>query len=107
MTVNIDATIEVDTAGGYTRQAVQSTIENAINQYFAQLVKSWGTPDAATGRSYKLTVMRSQILAKILGVAGVTNSSLPTLNGKEEDIALVFDNQTSQLPVRGAVTLNG
>lgn len=107
VTVNISATIEVDTAGGYTRHAVQSTIENAIDQYFTQLVKSWGTPDAATGRTYKLTVMRSQILAKILGVAGVTNSSLPMLNGREEDIALVFNSQTSQLPVRGAVTLNG
>lgn len=107
VTVNIAAAIEVDTAGGYTKQTVQSTIENAIDQYFAQLVKSWGTPDAATGRTYKLTVMRSQILAKILGVAGVTNSSLPTLNGKEEDIVLTFNNQTSQLPVRGTVTLNG
>lgn len=107
VTVDIAATIEVDTAGGYTKQAIQSSVEKAIDQYFDQLVKSWDTPDAATGRSYKMTVIRSQILAKILGVPGITNSSMPTLNGKEEDIALIFNNQTSQLPVRGTVTLNG
>lgn len=107
VTVDIAATIEVDTAGGYTKQAIQSSVEKAIDQYFDLLVKSWDTTDAATGRTYKLTVIRSQILAKILGVPGITNSSMPTLNGKEEDIALTFNSQTSQLPVRGTVTLNG
>ena len=38
---------------------------------------------------------------------GVANATMPQLNGKDEDLQLVFDNTTSQLPVLGEVTVNG
>ena len=40
-------------------------------------------------------------------VDGVVNTSIPTLNGIDDDIALTFNNDLSQLPVVGEVNLNG
>ena len=38
---------------------------------------------------------------------GVANATMPQLNSKDEDLQLVFNNTTSQLPVLGEVTVNG
>ena len=40
-------------------------------------------------------------------IEGVANATMPRLNGKDEDLPLVFNNTTSQLPVLGEVTING
>ena len=37
---------------------------------------------------------------------GVVNAKLPSLNGKDADIDLIFNNEKSQLPVVGTVTIN-
>jgi hypothetical protein len=40
-------------------------------------------------------------------VDGVVNASIPILNDKDDDIKLTFDNDLSELPVVGEVSLNG
>lgn len=54
-----------------------------------------------------MTIYRSKILSRVMMLEGVANATMPRLNGKDEDLQLVFNNTTSQLPVLGEVTVNG
>ena len=103
--VNISATVNID--GTHGADTVKTKIKTAIEEYFKLLRQCWNKIDAKTGRGYSQTVYRSKILSQIMMVDGVVNASVPTLNGSDQDIALVFNNQTSQLPVLGEVVLDG
>ena len=105
LTVNIAATVNID--GTHGIDIVKAKIRTAIDEYFKLLRQSWNNIDTKTGRGYSQTIYRSKILSQIMMVNGVINASVPTLNGSDQDIALVFDNQTSQLPVLGEVVLDG
>ena len=105
LTVNIAATVNID--GTHGVDIVKAKIKIAIDEYFKLLRQSWNTIDAKTGRGYSQTIYRSKILSQIMMVDGVINASVPTLNGADQDITLVFNNQTSQLPVLGEVVLDG
>ena len=105
LTVNIAATVNID--GTHGADIVKAKIKTSIDEYFKLLRQSWKTIDAKTGRGYSQTIYRSKILSQIMMVDGVINASVPTLNGSDQDIALVFNNQTSQLPVLGEVVLDG
>ncbi|BDZ30636.1 baseplate J/gp47 family protein [Lactiplantibacillus sp. WILCCON 0030] len=105
LAINVASTIEVDSQ--ITIAAVQAQIEAGISDYFKQRRMDWNNVDRITGRGYKLTIYRAQLLTAILKVDGVVNASLPRLNGTDGDVTLVFNNSVSQLPVLGTVTLNG
>ena len=105
LTVNIAATVNID--GTHGADIVKAKIKTVIEEYFKLLRQSWNSIDAKTGRGYSQTIYRSKILSQIMMVDGVINASVPTLNGTDKDIALVFNNQTSQLPVLGEVKLDG
>ena len=85
---------------------IKANIRAQLNKYFKDLRKDWSNINRTTGRGYHEIIYRAKILAAIMLTDGVYNAQLPTLNGKDEDIKLVFNNQTSQLPVLGEVTLN-
>lgn len=105
LTVNIAATVSID--GTHGVDLVKAEIEAAIGQYFKSLRGNWNTINPETGRGYAQTIYRSKILSQIMMVDGVVNASVPTLNESDQDITLVFNNQTSQLPVLGEVVLDG
>ena len=103
--VNISVTVNID--GTHGADIVKAKIKTAVDEYFKLLRQSWNTIDAKTGRGYSQTIYRSKILSQIMMVDGVINASVPMLNGSDQDIALVFDNQMSQLPILGEVKLDG
>ena len=105
LTVDVASAVTIDTK--QNADTVKAKIKEAIENYFQLLRQSWNTVDPKTGRGYSQTVYRSKILSQIMSVEGVINASVPTLNGADQDIALVFNNQTSQLPVLGEVVLDG
>lgn len=105
LTVDVTCSVTVDTKT--TVPVVRSLAQTAIEAYFQTLRRKWATVDSSTGRGYSLTVYRARILATILNISGVVSADLPLLNGKPADMILTFDNETSQLPVLGTVTLNG
>lgn len=105
LTVNIAATVSID--GTHGVDLVKAEIKAAIGQYFKSLRGNWNTINPETGRGYAQTIYRSKILSQIMMVDGVVNASVPTLNESDQDITLVFNNQTSQLPVLGEVMLDG
>lgn len=105
VTVDISTKVEVDTQVDI--ETLKPKILAAIEDYFKLRRVAWSQINKTTGRGYALTIYRSQILAAIMKVTGVVNATIPILNGEDDDIALKFNNDLSQLPVIGEVNLNG
>lgn len=106
-TFEVNITMNVTIAENANIDTIRTNIRASLEELFKSLRKDWSTIDSVTGRGYKLTVYRSKILSRVMTLEGVTNATLPQLNGKDEDLQLVFTNTTSQLPVLGEVTVNG
>ena len=105
LTVDVASTVTIDSK--QNADTVKAKIKDAIENYFELLRQSWNTVDQKTGRGYSQTVYRSKILSQMMSVEGVINASVPVLNGIDGDIALTFNNQTSELPILGEVVLDG
>ncbi|WP_363472741.1 baseplate J/gp47 family protein [Companilactobacillus musae] len=103
--IDISTKIEVDTQMNI--DTLEPKILEAIEDYFKLRRVAWSSINKVTGRGYALTIYRSQILSSIMKVDGVVNASIPKLNGVDDDIALIFNDDLSQLPVVGEVNLNG
>lgn len=102
--VNIDISVKVDDTK--VIRYVKDSINKAIEGYFQSLREDWSDINQRLGRGYEQTIYRSKILSQVMLTEGVVNAKLPSLNGKDADIDLVFNNSKSQLPVVGTVTIN-
>ncbi len=102
-TVNVSASVTVTPS--HTLTDLQDIITESVIDYFEDLRDEWGKL-SITGRGYSQIIYRSQILAKMLQVPGVINVSNLMLDGEDEDIILLFDNQISELATIGSVVLN-
>lgn len=103
----VNITMNVTIAENANIDTIRTNIKASLEELFKSLRRDWSTIDSVNGRGYKLTVYRSKILSKVMTLENVTNVTMPQLNGKDEDLQLVFSNTTSQLPVLGEVTVNG
>lgn len=106
-TFEVNIVMNVTTAENASIDTIRTNIKASLEELFKSLRKDWSTIDSVTGRGYKLTVYRSKILSRAMTLEGVVNATMPQLNSKDEDLQLVFNNTTSQLPVLGEVTVNG
>lgn len=102
--VNVDISVKLDDTKA-TRY-VKDSITKAVEGYFQSLRKDWVDINQKLGRGYQETIYRSKILSQVMLTEGVVNAKLPSLNGRDADIDLVFTNSKSQLPVVGTVTIN-
>lgn len=102
--VNIDISVKLDDTK--VARYVKDSIIKAIEDYFQSLRKDWPDINQRLGRGYEQTIYRSKILSQVMLTEGVINAELPSLNGRDADIDLVFNNSKSQLPVVGTVTIN-
>jgi len=105
LNVNIEATVIVGADANL--ETVKNNIKKTLEDFFNSLRQTWSNIDSTVGRGYSMIIYRSKILSRIMMVEGVANSSMPKLNGKDEDIVLTFNNAVSQLPMLGEVTVNG
>ena len=104
LTVDIASTLMLNP--NITLDKVTPQVETAMANFFHGLREDWDTINQKLGRGYSMTIYRAQLLAEIMKIDGVTNATLPTLNGRAEDVVLRFDNQQSELPTVGEVTLD-
>nr|WP_280927548.1 baseplate J/gp47 family protein [Lactobacillus sp. ESL0703] len=104
LTVDIATNIQIDSQ--HSADVVKQQINDQLSEYFKNLRASWNLIDPKTGRGYAMMIYRSKILSQIMQIEGVMNATIPSLNCADSDIKLVFDNNTSQLPILGTVTLN-
>lgn len=93
-TVNIETKITYAT--GWDWAATKTYIENAIDEYFAELSEDWAD-------NTQIVVRISMIENKLIGIAGIIDISDTKLNGGTSNLILPSDN----IPVRGTVTDNG
>lgn len=103
----VNITMNVTIAENANIDTIRTNIKASLEELFKSLRRDWSTIDSVNGRDYKLTVYRSKVLSRVMTLENVTNATMPQLNGKDEDLQLVFSNTTSQLPVLGEVTING
>lgn len=102
--VNVDISVKFDDTK--VTRYVKDRITKAVESYFQSLRKDWADITQKLGRGYQETIYRSKILSQVMLTEGVLNAKLPSLNGRDADIDLVFNNSKSQLPVVGTVTIN-
>lgn len=80
---------------GYAIEQVQPDIEQVFSDYLLLLRKNWKNDN-------NLIVRVSQIEARVLGVKGVTDIMITTINGTEGNLVLGAE----QVPMDGEVILN-
>lgn len=102
--VNVDISVKLDDTK--VTRYVKDSINTAVEKYFQSLREDWSDINKSLGRGYNQTIYRSKILSQVILTEGVVNAKLPSLNGKSADIDLIFNNEKSQLPVVGTVTIN-
>lgn len=102
--VNVDISAKLDDTK--VTRYVKDSITKAVEGYFQSLREDWADINQKLGRGYQETIYRSKILSQVMLTEGVVNAKLPSLNGKDADIDLIFNNEKSQLPVVGTVTIN-
>lgn len=106
-TFTVDIAMNVTVADSANVDRIKANIKASLEEFFKSLRRDWDTVNHTVGRGYSMTIYRSKILSRVMMIEGVANATMPRLNGKNEDLQLVFNNTTSQLPVLGKVTING
>ena len=106
-TFTVDITMNVTIADSANVDTIKANIKTSLEEFFKSLRKDWNTVNPTVGRGYSMTIYRSKILSRVMMLEGIANATMPRLNGGDEDLQLVFNNTTSQLPVLGEVTING
>ncbi len=91
--INITTTLTLDNNVLVTD--VQTAIENAINEYFLELKKSWENSD-------NLVIRIAHIESRILDVVGVQDVTDTTINGETANLSLL----NNQIPILNQLTLN-
>ena len=106
-TFTVDVTMNVTIADSANVDTIKANIKTSLEDFFKSLRRDWDTVNPTVGRGYSMTIYRSKILSRVMMLEGIANATMPRLNGRDEDLQLVFNNTTSQLPVLGEVTVNG
>lgn len=106
-TFTVDIAMNVTIVDSMNIESIRANIKTSLEEFFKSLRRDWSTINATVGRGYSMTIYRSKILSRVMMLKGVANATMPRLNGKDEDLQLVFTTTTSQLPVLGEVTVNG
>lgn len=99
--INIE--LHLSLAGTGTYEDYKADIEETIDEYFAELNKSWQSTQVAEIDAYSntgLVVRISQIESRLLNVNGIVDIQHTALNGAEENLTLGVD----ELAIRGEVT---
>lgn len=105
-TFTVDIAMNVTIVDSVNIDSIRANIKTSLEEFFKSLRRDWSTVNPTVGRGYSLIVYRSKILSRVMMLEGVANATMPRLNGKDEDLQLVFNNTTSQLPVLGEVSVN-
>lgn len=93
-------------AAGYEIGQITPVVETAINEYLLNIRKLWAKPVVYGGVEYAANVYRAQIVAAIVGVAGVLNVEEVKLNNAAQDLILTETGIKQEVPVLGTVILN-
>lgn len=100
--LSVSATITLQT--NYTLGQVETAVTQALSNYVQELRQAWA--DADDMNEYSCNVFISRISSAIVTAPGIANVTDVMLNGATDDIILIENGTTQQLPKLGEVTLN-
>lgn len=100
--INVSATLTLGTS--YSIGQVEAPVKQALSDYIQSLKQSWA--DGNERNEYSCDVFIARVTAAIITVTGVANVYDVKLNGDSQDIRLIQNGTTQQLPKLGEVTLN-
>ena len=105
---SIHVSVQVSMAGGYTLQQIESSITQAVNDYFDSIKKEWDTANSI-GR-YESKIYYSQLLSSISqvnGVVSVTDLRLGRTDNPtgQTDIVLEQSPAKQEVPVLGSINV--
>jgi len=100
--INVTATLTL--VSGYTIAQVQTSVRNAIQEYFLSQRKIWDKSDDLN--NYSTAIYLSRVNSSILNVAGIANVTLTKLNSVANDLVLTQSSITQQIPILGTVILS-
>lgn len=104
VTVNIAANLSI--GPGFALAQLRMGVQDAVDAYLLDIRKKWDKPDASGMTHYSSWVYAARVIAAMLSVDGVINVTGLTINGSEEDLRLLEDGLTQQVPVLGEVSLS-
>jgi len=99
---NIDVSVHIDADGTKSLDSIKTAVQLALTDYFLTLRKNWSAHN--DWYRYSQTVYRSQLVAQLIGIEGVTNVSNLKLNGADSDVSLTFNNTLQEFAYLGAVS---
>ena len=91
---------------GYTVEQLKPLINEKLESLFADLRKSWGVLDPAK-HIYEVVIYTARIIVAISGIVGVVNVADVKIDGKLGDLSLTQTGERQELPILGAITING
>ncbi|HZJ98625.1 MAG TPA: baseplate J/gp47 family protein, partial [Tissierellaceae bacterium] len=105
---SIHVSVQVSMAGGYTLQQIESSITQAVNDYFYSIKKEWDAANSI-GR-YESKIYYSQLLSSISqvnGVVSVTDLRLGRTDNPtgQTDIVLEQSPAKQEVPVLGSINV--
>jgi len=87
--------------------AYKNQIMEKIEEYLESVRQSWGTVLKSQKLEYAVIVYVSRVIYAILTIPEVVNVTDVTINGIVSDVVCVETSTEQQVPVLGAVTING
>jgi uncharacterized phage protein gp47/JayE len=85
----------------------KNQIQEKIKDYLESVRKSWGTMLKSQKIEYAVIVYVSRIIYAILTIPEIVNVTDVIINGQASDVVCVENSAMQQVPVLGAVTING
>lgn len=85
----------------------KNQIQEKIEDYLESVRKSWGTMLKSQKIEYAVIVYVSRIIYAILTIPEIVNVTDVIINGHASDVVCVETSGMQQVPVLGAVTING
>lgn len=103
----VDISMTVQVLAGYTIELITPQINETIDNYLLSVRRTWGAAITTTKIEYPVWVYISQLTAAIIAIDGVVNVTNVLLNNQPNDLKMVENGETQQIPIKGQVTING
>ena len=101
----VNITTNVQGSAGVSILTIKEEIKKALEEYLLSLRQIWGNSNEIN--VYNLSVYIARINATILNIPGVVNVTNTLINGMAEDLVLIQNATTQELPKLGTVIING
>ena len=102
----IPISFKLQVLNGYTVAQLEPLIKAELENLFVTMRKEWGVLNETT-HTYITIVYTSRIIVAVSGILGVANISDVKIDGSANDLSLKETGALQELPILGAISING